>query len=163
MFPVYSFIFKWLKKNKNDSTMIVKLRKHNVWATSILSFHVTLSEFLWLWFKTLRMGKNICKWNNWERINLQIITIISCISIFLKKTTQSKNRRKILIRRYSKEVAQMVKNLLAIQKTQVRSLGISWRRAWLPTPVFLRILENFMDREAWKCTVHGVAKELEKT
>ena len=43
----------------------------------------------------------------------------------------------------------MVKNLLAMQKTQVQSLGIPWRRAWRPTPVFLRILENFMDRGAW--------------
>ena len=36
-------------------------------------------------------------------------------------------------------VAQMVKNLTAMQETQVRSLGWEdpWRREWLPTPVFL--------------------------
>ena len=36
-------------------------------------------------------------------------------------------------------VAQMVKNLLAIQETQVQSLGREdpWRRTWQPTPVFL--------------------------
>ena len=36
-------------------------------------------------------------------------------------------------------VAQMIKNLLAVQETQVWSLGQedSWRRKWLPTPVFL--------------------------
>ena len=35
-------------------------------------------------------------------------------------------------------VAQMVKNLLAIQETWVQSLGqeICWRRKWQPTPVF---------------------------
>ena len=33
---------------------------------------------------------------------------------------------------------------------------IPWRRARQPTPVFL--LENPMDRGAWKSTVHGVAK-----
>ena len=54
----------------------------------------------------------------------------------------------------------MVKNLLAMQKIQVRSLGIPWRRAWLSTPVFLRILENFMDREAWKGTVHEGCKRV---
>jgi len=36
-------------------------------------------------------------------------------------------------------VAQVVKNLLAMRKTWVRSLGWEdpWRRAWPPTPVFL--------------------------
>jgi len=36
-------------------------------------------------------------------------------------------------------MAQMVNNLPAMQKPQVRSLGweIPWRRKWQPTPVFL--------------------------
>ena len=36
-------------------------------------------------------------------------------------------------------VAEMVKNLPAMQSTLVQSLGqkILWRREWLPTPVFL--------------------------
>ena len=37
-------------------------------------------------------------------------------------------------------MAQMVKNLLAVQQTQAQSLGqedFPWRREWLPTPVFL--------------------------
>ena len=36
-------------------------------------------------------------------------------------------------------VAQMVKNLPAMQETWVQSLGWEdpWRRAWQPTPVFL--------------------------
>ena len=33
---------------------------------------------------------------------------------------------------------------------------IPWGRKWQPTPVFF--LENPMDREAWKTTVHGIAK-----
>ena len=33
---------------------------------------------------------------------------------------------------------------------------ILWRRAWRPTPVFL--LENPMDRGAWRATAHGVTK-----
>jgi len=37
------------------------------------------------------------------------------------------------------QVAQMVKNLPAMQETWVQSLGgkILWRKAWQPTPVFL--------------------------
>ena len=36
-------------------------------------------------------------------------------------------------------VAQMIKNLPAVQETEVQSLGgkMPWRREWLPTPVFL--------------------------
>ena len=37
-------------------------------------------------------------------------------------------------------MAQMVKNLPAVQQTQAQSLGqedFPWRREWLPTPVFL--------------------------
>ena len=36
-------------------------------------------------------------------------------------------------------VAQMVKNLPAVQETQVQFLGqkIPWRREWQPTPLFL--------------------------
>ena len=36
-------------------------------------------------------------------------------------------------------MAEMVKNLSAVQEAQVRSLDgkIPWRRAWPPTPVFL--------------------------
>ena len=33
---------------------------------------------------------------------------------------------------------------------------IPWRRAWQPTPVFL--LEDSMDRGAWRATVHRVTK-----
>ena len=35
---------------------------------------------------------------------------------------------------------------------------ISWRRKWQPAPIFL--LENSMDRGAWRTTVHGVANDL---
>ena len=56
-------------------------------------------------------------------------------------------------------VAQMVKNLLALQETWFDPwVGkIPWKRAWQPTPVFLawRIL---IDRGAWYTIVHGVAK-----
>ena len=38
-----------------------------------------------------------------------------------------------------------------------RSVGkIPWRRVWQPTPVFL--LENSMDRGAWRATVNRVAR-----
>ena len=37
------------------------------------------------------------------------------------------------------QVAQWVKNLLAMQETQIQSLGgkIPWSKAWQPTPIFL--------------------------
>ena len=48
-------------------------------------------------------------------------------------------------------MAQMVKNLPAIQKTQVQSLG--WE-----DPLQYSYPENSMDRGTWRATVHGVAK-----
>ena len=52
-------------------------------------------------------------------------------------------------------MAQLVKNLPAVQETWVRSLGwkIPWRREWLPTPPQYSGLENSMT-----CIVHGVTK-----
>ena len=56
-------------------------------------------------------------------------------------------------------VAQMVKNLPAMQKIQVRSLG--WEdplEEGNGNPLQYSCLENSMDRGAWEATVHGVAK-----
>ena len=48
-------------------------------------------------------------------------------------------------------MAQMVKNLPAMQEIQVQSLGqeYPWRRGWLSIPV---------DRGAWQATAYGVTK-----
>ena len=56
-------------------------------------------------------------------------------------------------------VVQRVKNLpAATWEMQVRSWDrmIPWRRAWQPTPVLLP--GEFMDRGAWRATVHGVTE-----
>ena len=56
-------------------------------------------------------------------------------------------------------VAQTIKNLLAVQETQVRSQG--WED--IPgegngNPLQYSCLENSMDRGAWRATVHGFTK-----
>ena len=53
-------------------------------------------------------------------------------------------------------MAQMVKNLPTMQKTQVQSLGQEdpQKREWLPTPVFLP--GEFHREGAWRATAHGV-------
>ena len=38
---------------------------------------------------------------------------------------------------------------------------IPWRRKWQSLPV--SCLENPMDKEAWRATIHGVTKELDTT
>ena len=56
-------------------------------------------------------------------------------------------------------VAQLVKNPPATQEACIQSLGWEdpWRRERQPTPVFLPGKYS-MDREAWRATVHGVAR-----
>ena len=56
-------------------------------------------------------------------------------------------------------MTQMVKNLPAMQETQVRSLGGEDSPGeGNDNPVQYSCLENSMDRGAWLATVHGVAK-----
>ena len=56
-------------------------------------------------------------------------------------------------------MAQMVKNLPAMQETQVRSLGREDAlEKEIATHFSILGLENSMDRGAWQATVHGVAK-----
>ena len=54
-------------------------------------------------------------------------------------------------------VAQLVKNLPAMQETQIRFLGweVPWMRAWQPTPIFLPG-ESPWTEEPGGLTVHGV-------
>ena len=47
----------------------------------------------------------------------------------------------------------MIKNLPAMQETQVRSLG-----RLDPNPLQYSCLENPVDREVWTATAHGVAE-----
>ena len=56
-------------------------------------------------------------------------------------------------------VAQMVRNLPAMQETQVQSLG--WEdllEKGMATPLQYSCLENPIDRGAWWATVRGVSK-----
>ena len=56
-------------------------------------------------------------------------------------------------------VAQMAKNLLAVQETQVRSLGGEGPPGEGNAHALqYSCLENPMDRGAWWATVHGVVK-----
>ena len=54
-------------------------------------------------------------------------------------------------------MAQTVKNLLAMQKTQVQSLGFK-DPLEEGMATHSSILENPMDRGAWQATVHGVTE-----
>ena len=58
-------------------------------------------------------------------------------------------------------MAQMVKNLPAVQETQVQSLGSGSGRSpgeGNGNPLQYSCLENPMARGAWRATVHGVTR-----
>ena len=57
------------------------------------------------------------------------------------------------------QMAQMLKNLLAIQETQVRSLRLEDPLGeGNGNPLQYSCLENSMDRGAWRVIVHGAVK-----
>ena len=58
------------------------------------------------------------------------------------------------------QLAQMVKNLLAMQETQVRPLGLRdpLEKGMNGYPLQYACLGNPMDRGAWWARVHGVAR-----
>ena len=63
-----------------------------------------------------------------------------------------------------KLVAQMVKNLPAMQENRVQSLGQDDPlEKGITTHSSLLAWRNPMDRGAWRATVHGVAKESDTT
>ena len=55
-------------------------------------------------------------------------------------------------------VAQIVKNLPAMQETRVQSLGWEDLGEGNGNPLQYSCLENPIDRGAWQARVHGVAK-----
>ena len=55
-------------------------------------------------------------------------------------------------------MVQMVKNLPAMQQTQIQSLDQKDPLEEEGNPLQYSCLENFMDRGAWWATVHGGAK-----
>ena len=60
---------------------------------------------------------------------------------------------------YISLVAQTIKNLPAMQETQIRSLGCEDSpEVGSGNPLQYSGLENSMDRGAWLAKVHGVAK-----
>ena len=69
-----------------------------------------------------------------------------------------KNLYSALIEQGASLVALMVKNLPAMQKTQVQSLAQEDILVKGNTPVFYSYLEDSTDREAWHVTVHGVTE-----
>ena len=61
-------------------------------------------------------------------------------------------------------VAQMVKNLPAVQETQVQYLGQEDPlQKGIGNPLQYSCLENSMDRGAWQAIGHGVAKKSDTT
>ena len=78
-------------------------------------------------------------------------TMLACVVFLVKKSVSSSVP-------WASLVAQMVKNLPAMQETRVQSLG---REDPLDKGMATHscfCLENPMDRGAWCATIHGVAK-----
>ena len=75
-----------------------------------------------------------------------------------KSLSCNMKKKKVIMELWASLIAQLVKNLLAMQETWFDSWvwKILWRRKW--QPLQYSSLENPMDRGAWQAIVHGVAR-----
>ena len=101
----------------------------------------------------------------WQLHMVQLNKNISLWKI-LQTTVASSHIMEKTQRSYYKEtdtwltslVAQIVKNLPAMQETQIQSLGWEDSGEGNGSPLQYSYLENPMDRGPWQATVHGVTK-----
>ena len=87
--------------------------------------------------------------------------ILFTFPLYFQPSLSSTTILKCFLLRWQKStglVAQMVKSLLAMQDSQVRSLGRKDPLEKDGTPLRYSCLENSMDRGAWRDIVHGVPK-----
>ena len=89
-----------------------------------------------------------------------LLTLICEINTFVFAHAAQEEEERFLIHPLPASlVAQMVKNLPAMQETLVWSLGQEDSPGeGNGTPLQYSCLENSMDRGAWQATVHGVTK-----
>ena len=95
------------------------------------------------------VAKSETRLNDWTELNF-LFLILTCAS--LSKNPQPSKRMNL-----ASLVAQLVKNLPAMQKMLVQSLGQEYPLEKGMATHYHSCLANYMHRGAWRATVHGVA------
>ena len=83
-----------------------------------------------------------------------------CYAVFCYSGVKEQRQNFFLAFTGASLVIQTVKNLSAVQETQVQSLGHKdpLEKGMATLSSILQSLENSVDRGSWQATVHGVAK-----
>ena len=102
---------------------------------------------------TLRMGENICKWSNWQKINLQNIQTAHAAQ-YQKKKQQQPNQKWVenLNRHFSKEDIQMANKYMKRCSTSlvIREMQIRTTMKYHLIPIRIAIIKKSTNSKCWR-------------